>query len=373
VVFTVNAMPHAATRPLLDLLGARFRVPVPATAAAWDAGGGTAAFGFADGSVALVAAQWEGAPTVRARPGGGVELVPGTGGKPPEIAHRAVHDGACRTIAANPDGGFLTGGEDAMVARLPAGGGEATVLVPAADGGPALVAAGRGGWRVAAIGNRVQRLGGGGVAIAGQATAVAVDPTGARVAIAHAGGVTVWAGGETPRVLSAPGTCRDLAWSGDAGWLAGATAEGEVHAWLMPAGTTLTLKADGPAGALASLGSALVAGVGGRVICWHIVTASTAAPVPCGASSQAAVTRLAGHPGRMLIAAGYANGAVALCRPGDPGLLLVRGAGEGAVSVLAFAPSAALGGAVLATGTAGGEIAVLPVPDTLFRESAGPQ
>jgi hypothetical protein len=70
----------------------------------------------------------------------------------------------------------------------------------------------------------------------------------------------------------------------------------------------------------------------------------------------------------MLIAAGYANGAVVLCQPDTEALLHVRAAGEGAVTALGFSPS----GDHLAIGTEAGEIAVLATPDLLFRDNKRP-
>jgi hypothetical protein len=88
--------------------------------------------------------------------------------------------------------------------------------------------------------------------------------------------------------------------------------------------------------------------------------------------NQAAVTRLAAHPHRPVLAAGYANGTVVLCQPGRSDLLRLRAAGSGpnlgGISALAFSPS----GGGLAIGTDGGEIAVLALPDLLFRDQARP-
>ena len=90
---------------------------------------------------------------------------------------------------------------------------------------------------------------------------------------------------------------------------------------------------------------------------------------PCGVANQAPVTCIASRPQRALIAAGYGNGAVVLCRPNSSELLFIRAAGEGAVSALAWSQA----GDRLAIGTEGGEIAVVALPDMLFRENARAQ
>ena len=62
----MTASAQASARPLLDLLGGRWRVGSAALAAAWDRGTGVAAFALADGTVALVHPVWDGGPAVRA-------------------------------------------------------------------------------------------------------------------------------------------------------------------------------------------------------------------------------------------------------------------------------------------------------------------
>ena len=338
-----------SARPLLDLLGARWRVGVPAAAVAWDE---VAGFALGDGTLALVPPAWEGGPALRPRKEGGVELAPATAPAPP-AARVPAHRGACLAVVADPDGGFLAGGGDGRVVRVMP---DAEVRALAhLDAAVSLVAAGPGGWRAAAIGRTVHRFGGGGSRIdaAGHVTSLAVEPSGARLAIGHAGGVSLWAGGDSPRVLAAPGTL-GVIWSKQRP--GSFTGDGTVHAWQPPEtialGETVT--------AIGGSGDGFIVAVGGRVLFWR----PGRDPVPCGVANQHTVTRIASHPRRVLIAAGYDNGAVVLCQPDSSALLFVRAAGEGAVTALGFSPR----GEHLAIGTEGGEIAVLATPDPLFRD-----
>jgi hypothetical protein len=338
-----------STRPLLDLLGARWRVGVPVAAVAWDE---VAGFALGDGTLALVPPAWEGGPAVRPRKEGGVELVPGTVAAPP-AARIAAHRGSCLAVVADTDGGFLTGGSDGRVVRVMP---DAELRALAhLDAAVSLLAAGPGGWRAAATGRTVHRFGADASRIdaGGEVTALAVESSGARLAIGHAGGVWLWAGGGSPRVMPAPGTL-GVAWNraGPGSY----TVDGTVHAWQQPetiaVGETVT--------AMAGSGDGFVVAVGGRVLFWR----SGRDPVPCGLANQHRVTRIAAHPRRGLIAVGYNNGAAVLCQPDSSSLLFVRGAGEGAVTALGFSP----GGDHLAIGTEAGEIAVLATPDPLFRD-----
>jgi WD40 repeat protein len=338
-----------SARPLLDLLGARWRVGVPAAAVAWDE---VAGFALGDGTLALVPASREGGPVLRPRADGGVELVPATVPAPP-AARVQAHRGACLAVAADPDGGFLTGGGDGRVVRVMP---DAEVRALAhLDAAVPLVAAGPGGWRAGSAGRTVYRFGADASRLdaAGEVTALAVEPSGARLAIGHAGGVSLWAGGALAQVLPASGTL-GVVWNRER--MGSFTGDGTVHAWQPPE----TIALGETVSAVAGSGDGFIIAAGGRVLFWR----PGGDPVPCGVASQQRVTRIAGHPRRTLVAAGYANGAVVLCQPDSPSLLFVRAAGEGAVTALGFSP----GGDHLAIGTQGGEIAVVATPDPLFRD-----
>jgi WD40 repeat protein len=342
------------------MLGARWRVGVPAAGVAWDLATGLAGFALSDGTLALVHPVWEGAPALKTREGGGAELIPGTAPAPP-AARANAHQGACLSVAADPDGGFLTGGTDGRVTCVQVDG--AVRAISHFDGPVPRVAAGPGHWRACAVRRTVHRLGGAAAQIESPApvTDLAVDPDGARLAIGHEGGIILWAGGDAPRLLEAPGTHSGVAWSVDRTFIASFEPEGMLRAWGASDATPSEIAAGVPVTSFAALGTGFVAGAGGRVVCWHPPSREL---VQCGVPNQASVTRVAGHPRRQLIAAGYGNGAVVLCQPNSTALLFLRAAGMGGVSALAFSPT----GGCLAIGTDGGEIGVLALPDTLFRD-----
>lgn len=356
--------PLAAGPPLLDLLGARWRVGVSAAAVAWDAATGLAGFALGDGTLALTHPVWEGAPALRPRQGGGMELVPGTAPAPP-AARVPVHRGACLVVAADPDGGFLTGGTDGRITRVQA---DADVRALAhLDGAVTQVAAGPGQWRACAVARTVHRLGGAAARIdlAAPVTSLALEPGGARVAIGCDGGVTLWAGGTVPSVLAAPGRHHGVCWAADRSVLASYTPDGMLFAWRSDDATPIAMAAGVPVSSLGALasGDGFAAAAGGRVIIWRMDGPELATS---GVPNQSPVTRIACHPHRAIVAAGYANGTVVLCQPDSAALLFVRPPGEGAVTALAFAPT----GDRLAIGTDGGDIAVLPLIDQLLRDRA---
>lgn len=361
----MNAVAAAPARPLLDMLGARWRVLVPANAVAWERFGAFAGFALDDGTLALVPASWDGRPGLRLRDGGGAELIPAIEPAPPAARARA-HRGRCLSVAADPDSGFLTGGSDGRIMRVATDG--QTGAIAHLDGAAEKLAAGRAGWRVCAIRQSVHRLGGSTsrIDVAGPVTALAVEPGGARVAVGHANGVTLWAGGLAPRTVEMPGTPVELAWSADGAWLGACSEDGELFAWHERNAAPITFRTDGPVRALVPVDNIFAISVSGRVYCWD---PGAVGLVTCGVANQIPLTRLAGHPKRRLIAAGYANGAVVLCQPDTSELLFVRAVGEGSVSALMFS----FDGDNLAIGTDGGDIGVVALPDALFRNSTRSQ
>ena len=361
----MNAISLTAPLPLADVLGATWMVGTGTNAIAWDGAAGSAWFGLEDGSLAVARSFWEGRPTVRSRDGGGAELVPASDAPPP-VARISVHRGACLALAADPDAGFLSGGADGELARVSADGAIDTLArlegVPAAP-----LATGRGGWRVCAAGSVLVRLGAGArsLELPDTITALAVAPNGARVAIGQASGITLWAGGDTPRPLEGGGPNTAIVWSRDSRVLASATEAGDVLFWDIAAAAVHPIGGRQPGRALGFLADGrLIASVGGTITC-HDLPARTSEP--CGTNSRDTVQHVACHPRRALVAAGYANGAIAICRPGNTEIVLVRGAGDGPVTALGWSPS----GDTLAY-AAPGSIGLVSLPGLLFRAGAAP-
>lgn len=350
---------------LLDLLGARWALGSAVAATAWS--GGCAGFALADGTVALAPVPWPGAPALRGREGGGVELVPGRG-LPPPLARTSVSRGPCRALAGGPDG-FLAGCSDGRLRRLLPDGAasrvarfdapvDAAVTTGATPTGWACVAGGRvhgeptpgGGSLAGAVGLAWHRVGG--------------------LAVAHAGGVTLCRGEHVEHLPGdAPGAPA-LAFSPDGRWLVAGPA-----LWRLsphpPVGTPVALPglSEPPAASSFSADNSLLASAGpGGVHVWRLGDEGPPTPVAWGAGGRDAVA-LAFHPRRPLLAAAFANGAVLLGPPGGHDVLLLRSAtgesatGAGAACALAFEAA----GAWLALGGADGECALLALPDLLFR------
>ncbi len=356
----MNAMRPGLPTPLIDLIGARWSMGAPVGPAAWFGSGDSAVFGLADGTVAIARAHWDGAAQIQPREGGGVELVPASE-PPPPVTRIGVHSGPCLSVAA-ADGVVLSGGADGRFAAIDADGAVTTLArlagtrishVAAADGSQACASE-----------SGVHRFGtnSGVIDLGGAVGALAFDPAGRQLAIAHSDGVALWGPGAPPRHL-AGADLRALAWSADGQYLVGG-ATGLTQGWRLPGGEAVAFGACAgsplpsysyPGGFFATSGSA-------RVVCWRL-SAGVAVASECGVGSSVAVTHVACHPRRQVIAAGYENGAVLLCQPDSAEILFVRAAGGGAVTTLAWSGD----GGFLALGAAGGEIGVVAFPERLFR------
>lgn len=357
--------PPAAPSPLLDVLGGSWTLDAPVTGVAWD--GDLAGFALGDGSLAMGRAEWDGAPQLEPVEGG-TRLIPAAHPQPP-VTRLRVHQGACLSIATHPGGGFLTGGDDGVLARTDADG-IVTVLATLPGRWVDLVASGAAGWHAAASGRQVEIGGPDGhvLGLPASATALAFDAGGTRLAVAHYRGVTVWTPDAPARVLQTPGCPLSLAWSPDGEYLVCGLQENALHGWRLSddgdiemggyPGQPRSLSFSSDRRLLASSGAP-------RVICWGFDPPGAGnLPVECGLpSSRLPVCQVACHPTYPLIAAGYHNGAVLLCQPGSDDVLFVKASGGGSVTALAWSTD----GSRLALATRGGEVGLVPLPGVLFR------
>ncbi|QDF96385.1 hypothetical protein CJ010_07445 [Azoarcus sp. DD4] len=350
----MNGPPNALP-PLVDLLGTRWRLDAPVVAVAWARRGGRAAFAFGDGTVAF------GGPfVVRA-------------GQPPrgprELNRIPAHDGACLALAADGEGGFLSAGDDGRLLGIVP---PAAPVELANQPGEWLdhVAVGARGIHACASGRRLWIRGPDFedvLTLASGVTALAFDPAGRTLAIAGHGGVELWSAADrSRRRLEAPGYHRALAWSPDGRFLASGLQENAVCCWRLGDGRRFVF--DGYPGqpralSFAARGHTLATSGGPRVVAWDLDRPRPAdSRIEFGYPGRVPVSAVAWHPGRGMVAAGYHNGAVLLCRPGSDQHLFVQGSGSGPVTALAWAAD----GSGLALGTQQGELAMVAIPPEIL-------
>lgn len=353
---------------LIDLLGARWQSDAPVVDVVWDTSGQCAGFALGDGTLALATGVWHGGPRLKPRESGGVEFVQAQV-PPAPLARFSVHEGTCLALAADPGGGFLSGGDDGRLVHLRLDG---TSELIAHETGVWIdrVAASPAGGRAYASGRRVHWLGPkpACLTLPGSATFMAFDPPGKRLAVSHRDGVTLWAADTLrERQLEWPGYHRNMVWSPDGRYLVSGMEENALHGWRLPDGADIEM--GGYPGQPRSLsfsadGRFLATSGGMRAVCWRFdPPRANDEPHECGIAGKTPVSIAACHPVDPLIAVAYHSGEVLLCRPGSSDILLIKGAGNSAVSAMVWAPD----GRRLALGTEAGELALVFLPEELFR------
>ena len=294
----------------------------------FDAGAHVVAAAFLDGAPALALAD-------------GVVLI----GEPEEQKRVVAHPDAAMLTAISDGKMLLTGGDDGRVVAVRADGGAEQIADEKGRWIDALALRGKAcAW---SAGKQVRaRDETGAVMVWSAPTTVrglAFQPKGFRLAATHYNGATLW----FPKVEGAPQTLEwkgahlDVAFSPDGRFLVTSMQENALHGWRLqdlrnmrmtgyPAKTrSLSWSHDGQWLATSGADAAVV---------WPFKDKDGPmgkAPRECGVR-QARVTQVAFHPKALVVAIGYADGLVLLCRLVDGAEILARLPGDGAVSALAW-------------------------------------
>jgi WD40 repeat protein len=317
---------------------------------AFDAGAHVVAAAFVDGAPALALAD-------------GVVLI----GEPDDQKRIAVHPDAAVLTAVGDGKTFLTGGDDGRLVAL------------RADGRPLEIANEKGRWidALALRGNACAWSAGKQVSARDEAGSVktwsapstvrglAFQPKGYRLAATHYNGATLW----FPKVEGAPQTLEwkgahlDATFSPDGRFLVTSMQENVLHGWRLqdsrhmrmtgyPAKTrSLSWSHDGAWLATSGADAAVV---------WPFKDKDGPmgkAPRECGVR-EARVTEVAFHPKALVVAIGYSDGFVLLCRLADAAEIPVRVSGDGPISALSWDAT----GARLLFGLESGAAGLLALP-----------
>ena len=194
-------------------------------------------------------------------------------------------------------------------------------------------------------------------------------PKGYRLAIAHYNGATLWfPGAKTkPETLTWNGSHLDITVSPDGRFVITSMQENTLHGWRLSDGKNMRMA--GYPAKTRSLswsqdGKWLATSGADACILWPFQGKDGpmgAPPRECGVRAGVQVTRVAAHPAAPVVAVGYEDGMVLLCRISDGSEILVRRPTEGAqakISALAWDAK----GARLAFGAANGDAGLLTLP-----------
>lgn len=281
-----------------------------------------------------------------------------------------AHDGAVLSLAADPAGrGFLSGGDDGRVIRLRPG---ASPVEIAAFPGRWIetVVAEPGAATYAFIVGRQLHLRAARddapLAVLDHLTTVAgvaFHPKGKRVAAAHYKGVSLWwthGNPQTPTRLEWNGSHVAVTWSPNGKYIVTGTQENTLHGWRLADRVDLQMHgypAKPRSFAWTRSGNWLATSGAETIVCWPFAGNGPMGKKPreIGWSDSQLVTRVAAHPRREIVAAGFANGTILLVDIASRDEVTARPAGGGAVTALAWAGS----GTQFLFGTDSGAIGVI--------------
>jgi WD40 repeat protein len=313
----------------------------------------------------VVGATWLGDTLAMALAEGAVLLASGG-----ETRRVEAHPGAGILVVTPAGDGLLTGGDDGRVVLTRASGDTEVIAdqkgrwVDAIAASPSGAIAWSSGKRVTARDDKGKLR-----TLEAPTTAqgLAFAPKGYRLAVAHYNGVSVWFPNTeaAPEKLEWKGSHLDVTWAPDARFVITSMQENSLHGWRLPEKADMRMSGypsktrsfswshDGLWFATSGADAAIV---------WPFQDKQGPmgkAPRECGIR-PAKVSRVAFHPGALVLAIGYEDGFLLLCRLSDGSELLVRKADPegGGVTALAWDRK----GRRLAYGCANGAAGVLTLP-----------
>ena len=288
-------------------------------------------------------------------------------GEPDEQKRAAVHPDAAILIAVADGKTLVTGGDDG---RVLATGPDAAAREIAEEKGRWIDALAMRGRNVAwSAGKQVRARDENGAvrtwAAPSTVRGLAFQPKGYRLAASHYNGASLWFPNidGAPQTLEWKGAHLDATFSPDGRFLVTSMQENALHGWRLA--DSRHMRMTGYPGKTRSLswshdGAWLATSGAEAAIVWPFKDKDGPmgkAPRECGVRN-ARVTQVAFHPRALVLAIGYADGLVLLCRLADAAEILVRPPDGGAVSALAWNAN----GARLLIGLESGEAGLLNLP-----------
>ena len=263
-----------------------------------------------------------------------------------------------RRIAAHPDAAILVA--SAAGERLVTGGDDGRVLLVTANGDVTPLGDEKGQWidavtarpdgtvawsagrtvRARTVKGEVKTL-----TVTSTARGLAFAPKGYRLAVAHYNGASLWFPNtaEAPEMLSWKGSHLDVTWAPDARFLVTSMQENAMHGWRLADAGNMRMSgypAKPRSFSWSRDGDWLATSGAEACVVWPFEGKTGPMgkqPRECGVRA-AKVTQVAFHPKAMVLAIGYEDGFVLLCRLSDASELPVRQENPegGAVSAMAW-------------------------------------
>ncbi len=278
----------------------------------------------------------------------------------PDHTAIAAHDGAAMSLAAHPEGGFITGGDDGrLVLAKPDGSVRELKKFGSKWVEHVAAFAGKGPLLAASVGKALHLL-----SLAGEVlktlehpstvTGIAFDAKGKRVAASHYNGASLWftaSGSAVPPKLEWKGSHTGVAIHPAGEALVTTMQENALHGWTLPAAKHMRMS--GYPTKPESLGFTksgrwLATAGAESIVLWPFFGGGPMGKPPTELGmGDGIVKRIACHPQHEVVAAGFDTGLVLVADIGRERVLPVCGPGRGSVSALAWSAN----GGQLAFGT----------------------
>lgn len=258
------------------------------------------------------------------------------------------HEGAILAVALDPLANrVVTGGDDGRVMAATAAGSEQLLHRPGRwiDA----LAVSNKGCIGAGIGREVVLLQGGlshACEVPSTAAGVAFDSNGASLAVAHYGGVSLFDPAHpkrAPKYLGWKGSHIRVSFSPNGKFVVSVMSENALHGWRIKDGANMAMSgypAKPRSLSWSADGRMLASSGAGGAIIWSF--AGKDGPMGTSAISRGErgiqVTALVWHPSAPMLALGYRDGAVRLCRTEDGAILPLREPSGEPIDTLAFDP-----------------------------------
>lgn len=264
---------------------------------------------------------------------------------PPEPAHQGV---ALAIVADPAGGGFISGGDDGRLLRHA----DAPQEIETFKGRwlERLVSHARTGAFAVATGKEIVVHGAGGRRVLGPHPSTVADidfsPDGSRLVAAHYGGVTIHVlkpADAAPRLLAWKGSHVSVRYSPDSKFIATGTQDNSIHVWRLANGHDMQMQGypvkvkqlawSADARFLFGTATSLFTG-------WPFAGKGPEGkpPIQFGDEGAGLMTAIAGHPADAFIAAGFDTGEVQLGDSKTKRSAVIKLAGDGQVSALAWSP-----------------------------------
>jgi WD40 repeat protein len=262
------------------------------------------------------------------------------------LASAVVHDGAILTLAADRHANrVISGGDDGRIMAATSEGRDELLSQPGRW--VEAVAVSKKGCIAAGIGREVLLLQGGerhASEVPSTAAGLAFDAKGATLAVAHYGGVSLYDPAHpkrAPQRLGWKGSHIRVSFSPNGKFVVSVMSENTLHGWRVKDGANMAMSGypAKPRSLSWSADGRLLAssGADGAII-WSF--AGRDGPMGTSAISRGdrgvQVTALAWHPSAPMLALGYRDGAVRLCRSEDDAMLPLRQPDGDAIGYFAF-------------------------------------